>query len=185
MANAKEIARIFAYLSQRDEGKLIEKTRLNKLLYFAQGHALVELGRPLFQNKIDAWEHGPVVAVVYTKHKKIIDEAKALGISDIRVSPKEMELVLDVWEQYRSYKAKDLVDMTHQEGTPWKDTYVEGEKNVHIPIDLIERYFLRPENKLNRIMDRVKDLPVIDALPADEYDPSEDSVWEALLNDAD
>lgn len=184
MANAKEIARIFAHLSQRDEGKPIEKTRLNKLLYFAQGHALAELGRPLFQNKIDAWEHGPVVAVVYTGHKKIIDDAKARGISDIHVSPQELELVVDVWDQYRSYKAKELVDMTHREGTPWKDTYIDGEKNLHIPTDLIERFFLRPENKLRRIVDSVKGLPTVDALPADEYDPNEDSVWEALLNDA-
>ena len=185
MANAKEIARVFAYLSQQDEGKSIEITRLNKLLYYAQGHALAELGRPLFQNKIDAWERGPVVAVVYTNYKKIIDETEERGISDLNVSSQEMELLMDVWDYYRSYKAKDLVDMTHREGTPWKDTYVNGKKNIHIPTELIERFFLRPENRLKRIMDGVKGLPVADALPAEEYDPGEDSVWEALLNDAD
>ena len=174
MANARGIARIFAYLSQQDEGKPIEKTRLNKLLYFAQGHTLSELGRPLFQNQIDAWEHGPVVAVVYSNYEKIVESAQERGIADIQVTPQEMEIILDVWDQYRSFRAGELVDMT----------YVEGKKNTHIPLELIEQYFIRPENCLKHAMDRVSNLPAMDALPASEYDPSEDAVWEALLNDA-
>ena len=35
--------------------------KLNKLLYFAQGYYLKKYGRPLFDNAIEAWEHGPVV----------------------------------------------------------------------------------------------------------------------------
>lgn len=184
MANAREIARIFAYLSQQDEGKPLEKTRLNKLLYFAQGHTLSELGHPLFQNQIDAWEHGPVVAVVYSNYEKIVANDRERGIADIQVTPQEMEIILDVWDQYRSFRAGELVDMTHRDGTPWKETYVEGKKNTHIPLELIEQYFSRPENCLKHAMDRVSGLPVMDALPASEYDPSEDAVWEALLNDA-
>ena len=58
MSNAKDVARVFEYLSLKSDGVPIEKTRLNKLLYFAQGHTLAEFNRELFSNQIDAWEHG-------------------------------------------------------------------------------------------------------------------------------
>ena len=183
MASAKEIARIFDYLSWRTEGKPIENTRLNKMLYFAQGHALSELGHALFANQIDAWDHGPVVAVVYTGFQKIREATKKKGIDDIQIDPSEMEIVIDVWNQYSKYKASELVEMTRQTGTPWSDTYVPGVKNIHIPLDLIEKYFSKPENRLHQIIDQIGKLPTIRALPADDYDPDEDSVWEALLDD--
>lgn len=184
MTSAKNAARVFEYLSLQSEGLPIEKTSLNKLLYFAQGHALSELGHELFPNQIDAWDHGPVVAVVYTGYDKIVESAEREGISDVQMAPEELEIIMDVWNKYKGYSAKSLVDMTHEAGTPWAATYEPGVKNIHIPVDLIQEYFLRPENRLERIMDGVKELPTVDALPADEYDPKEDSVWEALLNDA-
>lgn len=55
MASAEEIAQIFEYLSLQQDGTVIDKTRLNMLLYFAQGHALAELGHKLFPDQIDAW----------------------------------------------------------------------------------------------------------------------------------
>ena len=183
MANAKEIARIFNYLSQSIEGRPIEKIRLNKMLYFAQGHALSELGHALFTNQIDAWEHGPVVSVVFNGFEKIIEATDELGIEDIKINPEDMEIILDVWSRYGGYKARELVDLTHQTGTPWADSYIQGKKNVHIPQDLIKRYFSKPENRLRRVTERIGELPTISELPADEYDPDEDSVWKALLND--
>lgn len=183
MANVRDVARVFAYLADRDEGKPIEVTRLNKLLYFAQGHALVELGRPLFDNQIDAWEHGPVVAVVYTGFNKILDAAREHGISDVRLTPDELEIITDVWDNYSVYRSGELVNLTHMDNTPWSETYVPGIKNVHIPVDRIAQYFSRPEQRLNITMSEISKLPSVTAMPADEYDPDEDAVWEALLND--
>ena len=132
MANAKEIARIFDYLAHDTEGKPIENTRLNKMLFFAQGHALVELGHALFDNQIDAWKHGPVVAVVYNGLNKIHEATEKCGLDGIQIDPDDMELILDVWNQYSKHKASELVDMTHQPGTPWFDVYREGIKNIHL-----------------------------------------------------
>lgn len=183
MANAKDVARVFEYLSLNTDGAPIEKTRLNKLLYFAQGHTLVELNHELFSNKIDAWDHGPVVAVVYTGFDRIVDRAKQNGIADVQLSSDEMDIIMDVWDQYRGYTAKELVDLTHEEGTPWSDTYNPTVKNAHIPMELIKQYFSRPENGLKRSLKSLGTIPTVSALPAEEYDPAEDSVWEALLDD--
>ncbi|MBR1559772.1 MAG: DUF4065 domain-containing protein [Clostridia bacterium] len=184
MTSARDVARIFEYLSMQSDGAIIEKTRLNKLLYFAQGHALAEFGHELFPNQIDAWAHGPVVAAVYSGYDKIVQRAQAEGIADIQASPQEMEIILDVWDQYRGYKASELVEMTHEEDTPWSEAYVPGMKDRHIPQEAIRRFFARPENGLNHGLKDIGTLPTVDALPAEEYDPEEDAVWEALLDAA-
>lgn len=184
MASAKDVARIFEYLSLNADGVPVEKTRLNKLLYFAQGHALSQLNHALFANQIDAWDHGPVVAVVYTGFDKIVDRTMQDGIADVQISPDEMDIIMDVWDQYHGYSAKELVELTHEKGTPWADTYKPGIKNAHISPDLIKQYFSRPENSLQHTLKDIENIPTVSALPAEEYDPNEDSVWEALLDDA-
>lgn len=184
MATVKDVARAFDCLCLRSEGRSIEKTRLNKLLYFAQGHSLAERGQPLFPNQIDAWEHGPVVAVVYSGYDKIVENAERIGLADTKLSPDEMDLIMDIWDKYSGYTARELVDMTHQLDSPWAQTYSPDVRNAHIPQDMIERYFSLPENRLSHTDIDISSLPTETVLPAKEYDPDEDAVWEALLNDA-
>lgn len=184
MVSAKSVARVFEYLSLQTDGQPIEKTRLNKLLYFAQGHALSELGQAIFHNEIDAWDHGPVVSVVWKGFDKILENTMKNGIADVALSTDEMDLIMDVWDQYRGYTAKELVDMTHEIGTPWKKTYNPTVLNAHIPRDLIKQYFQRPDQRLRRSLADVGVIPSVSALPAEEYDPNEDHVWEEMLHDA-
>jgi uncharacterized phage-associated protein len=42
--------------------------KLHTLLYYAQSWSLVSLEKELFQNKIYAWETGPVISKFYPKH---------------------------------------------------------------------------------------------------------------------
>lgn len=183
MISAKRAARVLEYLSLQTDGTPIDITRLNKLLYFTQGHALAELGYALFTNEIDAWNFGPVVSVVYSNFKKIVEKTERDGIGDIPITPEEMDLIMDVWEQYRTFSASELVRLTHKEGTPWKAVYDPKEKNKHIPMELIREYFSRPENRLHTLSEEVAGLPAVNALPAEDYDPGEDPIWEAQLND--
>ena len=185
MTSAKDTARVIEYLCMKAEGTPAEKTRLNKLLYLVQGYALAILGHKLFPNEIDAWDHGPVVAVVYTNFNRIVEAAEQVGLSGIELTSEEMDLIMDVWEQYRGYTAKELVDMTHKPGAPWSQTYKPGVKNVHIPAELMRQYFEDCKNELSHDMCGLSALPAVDALPAEDYDSDEDSVWEALLHDAD
>lgn len=184
MLGAKDIARVLEYIGIHYEGEPIGKTRLLKLLYLAQGHAFGELGHGLFRNSIDAWDFGPVVAVVYEGYDKVVEKTERDGITGIQLTPEEMDLILDVWNQYHGYNATELVEKTHEPGAPWRDTYKYGVKNLTIPDDLIAEFFKRPENRLPRSVPKADQLPVIESLPAEEYDPEEDAVWEALLNEA-
>ncbi|MDO4549528.1 MAG: DUF4065 domain-containing protein [Clostridia bacterium] len=184
MASARTVARVFEYLSHKYDEEPMENTRLNKLVYFAQGHMLGESGKELFKNEIDAWQFGPVVSVVYNDFSKIRQRAKTDDLSDIDLTPEQVELIMDVWNQYGGYTAHKLTLMTHMPGTPWSQTYVEGKKDVHIPKDVMLEYFSRPANRLKRTMDEASQTPADTVLPKDEYDPEEDAIWEAMLYDA-
>ena len=91
---------------------------------------------------------------------------------------------MDVWEQYRTYSAKDLVNLTHENDTPWSMTYKPAIKNSHISQELIKQYFSQPKNRLKRVLLNFENVPIVDVFPSEEYDPAEDAMWEALLDDA-
>ena len=57
---AREIAEWFLAWAEDIEAD-ISNLKLQKLLYYAQGHYLARTGVPLFDDVIQAWAHGPVV----------------------------------------------------------------------------------------------------------------------------
>ncbi len=125
----------------------ITNLKLQKLLYYAQGLSFQRFGCPLFDDEIEAWENGPVVNNVYQKYKSYSRRPiRKAEIVDVSV---DMErLLIDVAREYGKYATWKLVDMTHKEGTPWADYYVEGEKHVIIPKNAIKKYFTEKENKV-------------------------------------
>lgn len=105
-----------------DESVLVCPLRLQKLLYYCQGWSLALLGRPLFAEPIEAWEHGPVVRDVYDRFRGGRD-----GITPDRAGPSagllsatEAALVETVWREYAGCTPRQLVDMTHDEPA-WKE----------------------------------------------------------------
>lgn len=119
--------------------ELISNLKLQKLLYYAQGCVLAIKGKPLFEEKIYAWEHGPVIPEIYHKYKSFgkngIDFAEQYNIGII---DNETEVILrQVYDEFGQYSAWKLRNMTHEE-TPWRTTA----KNDVIPNDVIKKYFL-------------------------------------------
>ena len=55
------------FLSKSDE---ITQMQLHKLLYYAHGWYLAVVGKPLLNEMIGAWKHGPVVPSLYYDLKK-------------------------------------------------------------------------------------------------------------------
>ena len=52
-----------------DLGIAINNLALQKLLYFAHGHSLIQTGVPLVQGAFEAWNNGPVHPAVYHAFK--------------------------------------------------------------------------------------------------------------------
>ena len=128
------------FLSKTDEeaGDVISNLQLQKLVYYAQGFTLAVTGKPLFNEEIEAWQHGPVVPDLYHKYK----DHGAYGIPaptnvDFSKFSSEIKEILDeVYDVYGQFSAWKLRNMTHEEA-PWKNT----EKGDVISLSSMSEYF--------------------------------------------
>lgn len=59
MASVFDVANFFIEVSPAFDDNMTQM-KLYKMLYYAQGWSLVKLGRPLFDDEIQAWDYGPV-----------------------------------------------------------------------------------------------------------------------------
>lgn len=148
--NALEVARYFITLNKEangDEPSDLSILKIQKLLYYAQGYYLALYDKPLFNDEIEAWEHGPVVRSVYFKFKKEVKDGKFIPTDKWamrnneknNLGEKEKELINEVFNLMGQYSAWRLRDMTHNE-TPWLETYKKNQK-VIISQELIKSYF--------------------------------------------
>ena len=140
---ASTIARWFlAWASFEDEGAL-SNLKLQKLLYYAQGHYLAtHKGKALFADEIQAWGHGPVVPNVYHEYKTYgsnpipFDEDFDFESVDSDAN----EWLAAVWRTFGSLSAWRLREMTHSEA-PWRDAFRENERFITIPNSALVKYF--------------------------------------------
>lgn len=118
-------------------GEYLTPLKLQKLLYYAQGAHLAMRGERLFNEKIFAWSHGPVVREIYAKYKDIgggpLDK-----FHDVDFSNETLGVLEEVYDVFGQYSAWKLREMTHDE-TPWKSTEI----NHEIPVELIQEYFVQ------------------------------------------
>lgn len=141
---ALDIAKWFINATDRESGDAITHLKLQKLLYYAQGWALVRLERPLFDEDFQAWAHGPVVPSVYRHFRDT--GYQALEPQPItRKLPREITSLLDsIQESHGIYSAKQLEKMTHAE-TPWRtargDLAPEARCSTVITKDSMAIYF--------------------------------------------
>lgn len=100
--------------------------KLQKLLYYAYAWTLTLenedvnlLNNRLFDEKFEAWVHGPVIPKVYRRYSHF-------GYNDIERNEEEVpkfqedieSTLSQVWEVYGDYTGDELESITHQE-SPW------------------------------------------------------------------
>jgi uncharacterized phage-associated protein len=154
----------------------VTNLKLNKLLYFAQGHFLARYGKPLFNEPFEAWQYGPVIRKVYDRYKCCGNTAITLcDDPDAPIDTSCFDLLVDVMREYNKYTASYLVNVSHMDGTPWANTPQGGV----IALDAIRDFFISYVPHLETFDD------ILDAFPesacvsaADGYDPDEDAIWE-------
>lgn len=98
--------------------------KLQKLVYYCQAWHLAWTEQPLFNEKIEAWRNGPVVPVLFNKHKGLFK----LQVGSLRKRSKKADFILSAEEKeiidrvLKYYGPKDphwLSQLTHME-SPWK-----------------------------------------------------------------
>ncbi len=139
---ALDIAKWFLYYNNRvimtdSDADYITNLKLQKLLYYAQGCFLAVKGRPLFNEVLLAWEHGPAVNEVYQEYKKYHFNGIPFDEEYVNnINKEDEELLKEVYKVFGKYSAWGLREMTRNE-TPWKETA----RNAAISLESIKNYF--------------------------------------------
>ena len=189
MADVKAVANLFLHLAEKqateEAGDLMTDLKLQKMLYFAQCWHLVRYDEPMFQNVIEAWDHGPVVPEIYSEYKQY-------GRNPIQASPvdydafsnQELETIMDVFAYYGRYSASGLREISHQYDSPWANAYKPGLKHLEITQESMKDFYKR-QPPLETLSDRIlrtakeKGIEIIEpmispngnpVLPADDYE---------------
>jgi uncharacterized phage-associated protein len=98
----------------------ITAMKLQKLVYYSQAWSLVWDEKPLFEEEIQAWRHGPVVPELYKAHSGEF-KLESLSCGDAnKLTSEEKETVDSVLETYGDKSSQWLSDLTHME-SPWMD----------------------------------------------------------------
>jgi len=134
-------------------------TSLLKLVYFAHGWQLALNQGPLIGQKFEAWQHGPVVRVLYdafksssgsiisTRAQKFSAEQSAYILANSEFSTTVEELLESVLLAYGRYHPFKLSDMTHVPDSPWTSVWEAGERGeapgMKISNEKIKAYFLK------------------------------------------
>lgn len=128
---SSEIANFF--LEQGKKDKQMTQMKLNKLVYFAQGWYLAINDAPLFDEEVQAWQHGPVIPSLYHEFKhfgahQITPKTHSIQWNDedglyyktIRTADTETKTILNkIWSLFGKYDGWELRNLTHKEDTPW------------------------------------------------------------------
>lgn len=146
---------IIDYSNKMDYG--VSNLKLQKVLYFVQAYFLIQTGHPCFNEKIEAWDFGPVVPKAYCEYKQygcgdipitksfiMIDKdniwnSKRVEFEDIVISDDDKSLINKVVDKFADYSATDMVKLT-QHQSPWIDAIVSNRSN-EITNESIFEYF--------------------------------------------
>lgn len=189
MLSALDIANFFVDISVKGKENDITNLKLNKLVYYAQAWSFVKLGHGIFNEKVEAWDNGPVVPSVYHAFKKygknIIQNTEKTYKPEI-FTAEEIDFLLEIDENYSKYSASELVRQTHKIGSPWQSVYIPDVKNIEIPPEKMKEYY--SDKTLQSIKIDTSSIPEIGkrgkdgviVLPAEEY-CKEDDIYNSYL----
>lgn len=146
--SARQIADWFLSWGEQNDVTLTN-SKLQKLLYYAQGHylgaATASSMEPLFDDEIVAWLSGPVVRQVHYELQGfdygpidvdavVSDDFSWDDFRDIE------DLLQSVWNTYAIYEDYYLAACIRRE-TPWMSAFLQDIDNPVISVDLMQETF--------------------------------------------
>lgn len=97
--------------------------KLNRLVYLAQAEAVATTGELLFEDRIEAWQCGPVVPAVTHAFGERDDTVITEPTEHAEVEPDVARLIDSVAEKYGQLSAFDLVSLVRRPGGAWIRIY--------------------------------------------------------------
>lgn len=131
------------------EGNPLTPIQIMKLCYFAHGYKLAIEDEPLIDEAVQAWKYGPVFKDLYHCLKvfgsrKIKELPPFIKMFDDSFEASDIEIMDAVYEALGDEDGMTLSDMTHDEGTPWRqvwDSITTKDKYAPIGNDIIKKHF--------------------------------------------
>lgn len=150
--DSRAIANWFVERAAQDRGRAFTPMQLQKLVYVAHGWNLALNNAPLIQDRVEAWDYGPVIPDLYLALKKwgagvvsdpIIQIQSKFSpvIHNTALMPSEEEVLEQVYQSYGGMSGAMLSNLTHADNTPWKRTYVPGVHGSVIDNRIIADHF--------------------------------------------
>jgi len=143
MATASQVAKYIVDFFQQ-AGDPVTNLKLQKLLYYVQGWHLGLRGAPAFDDRIEAWVHGPVQPGVYREYNAyrwnpIVTEVQVPALPD-----ELKDLIADVLETYGADSGYELELRSHRE-MPWLEARgalpPDENSNAALSQDTMQRFF--------------------------------------------
>ena len=148
--DALQIANWFIRRAGMEDRKLSIMSVL-KLTYIAHGWHLEIRKEPLFDNRIEAWQYGPVIPDVYRKFRtQGITVSTPYPTMEAELHANDERFLNGIWDIYGNLSASRLSELTHEESGPWHIVTQAFGNYVPIPNDLIQNHY---EMKRSRNVD--------------------------------
>lgn len=156
MYDVLEVCRhIVNYCNDHDYS--ITNLKLQKILYFIQADFLVSTSQKCFNDRIEAWDFGPVVPKAYRAYKQFGNSyipkvtyyvekndsdfwsSKVKQYTDTVITEPDKKRIDEIVDALSGYSATELVKITHQQ-KPWINAF-SSQNNKEITTGAIEEYF--------------------------------------------
>jgi uncharacterized phage-associated protein len=120
--SAFKVAKVILHLAG-ERNISITNLKLQKLLYYSQAWHLAILKKPLFNERIEAWVHGPVVPQVFGTYKAFrwnpLTDPGECTIEEGDPAWPILNHLVEVMDAYANLTGPQLEALTHMED-PWK-----------------------------------------------------------------
>lgn len=134
-----DYAKLIQFAAVRNHMTLLNKTQINKILFYVYGVYLAEVGESLFNDDTPkAWPYGPVFPIVNKKidPEQVIHDFSQEKIDAYRANKKAMDIVVKAVDKLHNLSAYKLTQWSHQKGSPWYKTLF-GDRDI-MPDDQIK-----------------------------------------------
>jgi uncharacterized phage-associated protein len=128
-------------------GLSLSNLQLQKLLYLAHGVHLARYGRPLINERFQAWRYGPVNENLYHQLKYFgaspvpPDHPVVADLEHFSCDDDARRSIADVVAAFGNLTAQKLVAITHDPSGPWRSVYQDGTGQIEIADESIQKYF--------------------------------------------
>lgn len=141
MYDARQIANWFVRRAKQD-GRVLSIMSILKLAYIAHGWYLEMRKSPLFQNRIEAWQRGPVIPDVYsTFRRQGVHVTEPVADFDTELPEYDKDFLEQIYSIYGTLDPFTLSDMTHEPGGPWDIASKRGGNYALMFDDDIRRHY--------------------------------------------